>query len=183
MDNLIVPWPSKGEITEESWVTEYMNHEADVEFRRSRRRALGRRFARALLGWLHLSPEVEPPRRATDGVSLLLPVDSIVGLASRNGRKNRRLPRMHRRWAAEWRRLYCGDVIETYTAVSVRAGADGWYLAGGAESLLILELVRAKGGKHVRVVELRMIETVCCRASNAVESSFLEETHHRCTFT
>ena len=136
---------------EERWVIEYGDYEANKEFHRARLKAM----IRLLVGALRSRHETTRAQRGPNstGNGLMVAIDEIVGRIDGKGRCVRRLPPLRRASAATWCHLFKKDV-EEYPALTVRSGPGGWYLAGGAGSLLYLEIMRAKGWRRLRVVEL-----------------------------
>jgi hypothetical protein len=149
---------------EYAWLAERSRYEADREFGRMRRKAMLRMAAGILAGRQPGSDEPKEESRTRDGSHV--PIDSIVGIVDRHGRKVPRLPVLNRKLQAEWRRVFSLDSDETFPDLTVSGGRGGWYLAGGAAALIALEVQRAKKRGTVHVVPAPEPETrQCCGAT------------------
>ncbi len=136
---------------EETWVSEYRRQEADKEFGRARRRAIGKRIKRALSGRKEIGKVFRAPKPGGFGGKLSIPLDSIVGFVDLAGGDISPLPALDCKLRKAWRRWYLSDDIEAYPILKVRLGPGGWYLMGGPIALVVTEVLRAKKYKTLRV--------------------------------
>ena len=134
---------------ERAWWSEYRVYEADREFRRTRRREILRMLAHRLARRRVVVKE--PPMESRGGSRLLVDIRSVIGSVDREGREVPGLPVLKRISLHEWRRIYLIDSDDTYPALTVRRGRDGWYLTGGLPALIALEVSRARNRPLVRI--------------------------------
>ncbi len=144
------PQTQKGR--EEAWVSEYRRQEADKEFGRARRRAIVKRIKRALFGRKEFGEVFHAPKPGGFGGKPSIPLDSIVGIVDCAGRDIFTLPALDRKLRRAWRSRYLSDDIEASPNLKVRLGPGGWYLVGGPIALVLMEVLRAKKYKTLRVL-------------------------------
>ncbi len=125
-------------------VYEYNRFEADMEFRKARIRA----FFRRLFG---SSARAEGAALTADTAQAMIPISSIVGVMDREGRAIRGFPRLGKKLADQWRRDFM-DHEAGANPFTVQQGAGGWYLMGGVSASVLLETLKAKNQKLVRIV-------------------------------
>ena len=136
------------------WVAEFKRIEADSAFSRARRAAFVRRFVQVL----GFAAERTTLRGAAEAGAV--PIDAIVGaveprtgiLGEPRTKVLGRVPALKRRWKGVWRRLWAEDDLDALPALPVVRGVDGWYLTDLPRSVLVLELLRAKGARESRIV-------------------------------
>jgi hypothetical protein len=143
------------------WAAEFKRIEADRAFGGARRAALLRRIG-LLPGFVAgtSARAVAGDEAAETGLTEAgaVPIDSIVGAVEpRTGNRGEprtrvlgRVPSLKRRWKEAWRRLWVEEDLDSLSALPVVRGADGWYLVDLPHSLLVLEILRAKGVREVR---------------------------------
>jgi hypothetical protein len=138
------------------WAAEYKSIQADRAFGRIKRAERLRSLARLLgFGSTKIVDEAEMDAEWT-GVGrsgrTMVSIDTIVGAVDpRNGTFGP-LPALKRRWKENWRRLWAEDDLDALPALPVVRGVDGWYLTDLPRSVLVLEILRAKGAREARIV-------------------------------
>lgn len=152
---------------EERWSFADAERITEAEFSRSRRRAriraLGAIFRKTSLG-----PCSAP---SADG-SFSMPLLGIGGLVLRGGGLSRGLPPLRRSSLRAWNAAYARFATEAYEAFPVRCWRGAWYLEGGDEALLRLEILRARGEEAVLVRPIRAERRApspapaCCAAAS-----------------
>lgn len=136
------------------WAAEFKRIEADRAFGVARRAALLRRVG-LLLGFAAKRTSargVTGDGAADTGLieAGAVSIDSIVGAVEPRTGILGRLPTLKRRWKQAWRRLWAEEDLDSLPTLPVIRGTDGWYLVGHPRSLLVLEVLRAKGVRGVR---------------------------------
>lgn len=134
-------------------IYEYNRFEADMEFRKARIRTLFRSLFGSRArgeGAAALSTDQSADLTA-DNAQAMVPISSIVGVMDREGRAKRGFPRLGRRLADQWRRDFL-DHEAGAAPFTVQQGAGGWYLMGGVSASVLLETLKAKNQKLVRIV-------------------------------
>jgi hypothetical protein len=158
--------------TEEQWSVTDTRRAAGQDFDRARRRALLRRITRP---FMRVSP-VGPlgPYSAEAGKSFALPLGCVTGLVLPDGRLSLGLPPLPRRLQGAWLKAY-GRMIqgEVEGGFAFRVNKGGWYLEGGAEALLRLEILRARGETSVSATIAGERDLRCCEADGEGEGDRL----------
>jgi hypothetical protein len=164
VDFIMRGWENKSLSQERAWLLKSELYEAEREFRRARARAI----IRNVTGWMK---PAAPDRHSaalpgSHGLAHVVPIDAIAGMLDKQGRRTVGIPILRRRMAETWRRMYREPDHSAHLPLSVVGGADGWYLAGGANALLVLEIMRARGVCSVPVrTVLAEEEDDCCGAA------------------
>ncbi len=96
-------------------------------------------------------------------------MDSIAGVIDERGRRTRGIPMLRRKMADAWRRMFREADHDSHLPLSVVAGTNGWYLAGGPGALITLEVLRARGGKSIPVRTLSVRELRRCKDTDEDE--------------
>lgn len=138
------------------WAAEYKSIQADRAFGRIKRaerlRALGRLFG---FGSAKIVDEAEMDAEWA-GVGragrTMVSIDTIVGALDPRDGTFGPLPALKRKWKENWRRLWAEDDIDSLPSLPVVRGVDGWYLTDLPRSVLVLEILRAKGAQEARIV-------------------------------
>jgi hypothetical protein len=155
VDFIMRGWENKSASQERAWLIKSELYEAEREFRRARARAIirgitGRMKPATPAAMPAATPAATPAEHSAalpgaDGLAHMVPIDAIVGMLDDQGRQTARLPVLRRRMAEAWRRMYREPDHNAHLPLSVVSGPGGWYLAGGAGALLVLEILRARG--------------------------------------
>jgi hypothetical protein len=90
-------------------------------------------------------------------------MDSIAGVVDERGRLTGGIPILRRKMADAWRRMFHETDHDSHLPLSVVAGSNGWYLAGGPAALISLEILRARGRRCIPVKTLSVRELRSCR--------------------
>ena len=135
---------------QQAFLSEYCGFEANVEFHRARLKALVRRMT-ALFVRRHNSATKREGMFGDADTPRSVPIESIVGMISSQGKRRSYLPPVSRRLARAWKIGFCADSSEPAPIEAVRTKTGEWLISGGPTSLLRLELSRAKGFRTVRL--------------------------------
>ena len=103
---------------------------------------------------------VPAARCFSDGARGFIPIDHIVGMIDEETGRRSALRLSGRGIARQWDRLFNQDNHDACPSLTVLKTARGWYLTGGAASLVRLEVLRAKGHRTIWV-------TRACRGTGA----------------
>lgn len=143
-------WVYDTDSEEVAWAKRYRRFEAERAFLRARWSALGRALAQMLsarkAGRLPALPLTEE-RNGT----LTVPLSSIVGIEDGDGSASARSIRIRRRQREAWVRMFNATDFSAYPALAVHPGEDGWLLDADPAAALVVEILRARSQKCVRV--------------------------------
>jgi hypothetical protein len=161
-------WIHQQDSRERAWTAEYELYEVKLAFLRARIGALVRSItwpARAR------APQLVPV--VTEGSQVQsISIDSIVGLVDAKGRRTHGIPVLRRSMAEAWRRTFREADHDSHLPLSVVAGGDGWYLAGGSSALVTLEVLRARRIRSIPVRTLSVRELRRCKETDRDDDCF-----------
>ena len=148
-----------------AWAAEYDDYLATWELYKARWKAFVR--------MLRIRTAERPETEMTNAGSRI-PIDSVVGTIDACGQEVHHLPALPRKLLPAWLQGFRTQDFDRFPVLGVSAGQKGWYLTGGIQALLFLEILRARGQRLIRVrVEAESRDCRGCLERVAMESRCL----------